>query len=263
MRLLIALPDPDAAQTVKEEMERAFWDVTIARDGCAAQALLLEEAFDLFLFHQCLPKLDGAAIGTWLSCSPLTCPPRVVYVRPAESGRPLWADAAVAAGCSLGNLCRLLIQVAQKPLPAVAAAGHPVIHGAVEAFLDQIALCKRYKGRAYAGWLLERLIPSPALEKAPVGQLYALCANTFGTTSACVERCLRVAVESVFTQGSMDGIEQFFGATVDPERGKPTNRAFLLQATCQIRIRLAHSRTDARSPKSIDTHQSPAAPTSV
>ena len=76
-----------------------------------------------------------------------------------------------------------------------------------------------------------------------------------------VERCLRVAVESVFTQGSMRGIERFFGATVDPERGKPTNRAFLLQASQQIR--LDHSLADTRSPNSSEMHHSPAAPTRV
>ena len=96
---------------------------------------------------------------------------------------------------------------------------------------------------------------------APWVSFYRLCARAFGTTPTAVERCLRVAVESVFTQGSMRGIERFFGATVDPERGKPTNRAFLLQASQQIR--LDHSLADTRSPNSSEMHHSPAAPTRV
>ena len=120
---------------------------------------------------------------------------------------------------------------------------------------------RRYKGRAYAAWLLEHLAPSPGVEERSMGQLYRSCARAFGTTPTAVERCLRVAVESVFTQGSMRGIERFFGATVDPERGKPTNRAFLLQASQQIR--LDHSLADTRSPNSSEMHHSPAAPTRV
>lgn len=97
------------------------------------------------------------------------------------------------------------------------------------------------------------------LEELPLCQLYHTCADAFHTTPASVERALRVAVESVFTQGSMQGIERFFGATVDPERGKPTNRAFLIQAAQQLR----HSLTTACSVNSSEMHHSPAAPTMV
>ena len=94
-----------------------------------------------------------------------------------------------------------------------------------------------------------------------MGELYQACARAFSTTPAAVERCLRVAVESVFTQGSIRGIERFFGATVDPERGKPTHRAFLREAAQQLR--LDHSLAATRSPKSSEMHHSPAAPTMV
>ena len=94
------------------------------------------------------------------------------------------------------------------------------------------------KGRAYIAWLLRRWVPSPLVEETPMGALYADCARAFGVSAASVERCLRVAVESVFTMGSISGIERVFGATVDPERGKPTNRAFLCQTTQQLRLLL-------------------------
>ncbi len=261
MRLLIALPDPKTAWAVRDEMESALWEVTIAQDGGEVLCRLEEDCYDVLLMHQCLPVWDGAALGRYLSEAGLPSAPRVLYVRPPETcqRRPEWADAAVANGCTTAKLCRLLVFLAKKPLSNLAAAQTPMIHQAVENFLDLITLSTRYKGRAYAGWLLEKLIASPALEQAPVSELYAACAAHFGVTPASLERCLRIAVESVFTQGSMQGIELFFGATVDPERGKPTNRAFLLQAAQQLR----YSLTDARSPKSMEMHHSPAAPTNV
>ena len=103
------------------------------------------------------------------------------------------------------------------------------------------------------------MILSPAAGHEPVQSLYGACAEAFGTTAGNVERCLRVAVESLFTIGSIEGIERYFGATVDPERGKPTNRAFLVQVSEKLR----HSLTLTRSLNRSVMHQSPAAPTSV
>ena len=97
-----------------------------------------------------------------------------------------------------------------------------------------------------------------------MSQWYGQCAKVHHTSAAAVERCLRVAVESVFTQGSLQGIERCFGATVDPEKGKPTNRAFLLKAARLLRRRMAdYSFTDTRSLNSSEMHHRPAAPTSV
>ena len=137
-----------------------------------------------------------------------------------------------------------------------------VFKDAAEAFLRDIGMDHRFKGRSYILWMLQRLIPSP-FSIPPLQTAYAACARHFHTTASCVERCVRIAVESVFTHGSINGIERYFGSTVDPERGKPTNRAFLLQASEELRRQLLQSFTAARSPNKSEMHHSPAAPTSV
>lgn len=177
--------------------------------------------------------------------------------------RPAWADCTIESGTSVFRICDLLQILAQKPLPRLAAVHKKPLAILIERFLDELAFKERMKGRAYAAWLLEAIVPSTAGEHLSLANLYAACAQAFATTPGAVERCLRVAVESVFTQGSMRGIERFFGATVDPERGKPTNRAFLLQAAQQLRVQLNHSRTAALSPNKSEMHHRPAAPTSV
>lgn len=58
-------------------------------------------------------------------------------------------------------------------------------------------------------------------------RLYPWCGEACGLKSACVERRLRLAVESTWNKGSLDALERFFGQSVDPERGKPTNKEFL------------------------------------
>lgn len=263
MRLLIALPDPAAAAEIRDRFEYECWNTRIAASGRKAIRCLREERYDLLVLHAFLPDGDGFFVGRWLEEKQLICPPRVVFVCPANccKKRPVWADAFVEAGVSSDRLCSLLQILAKKPLPVLAAVHCSSISRTVDNFLDQIAMDGRCKGRTYAAWLLTRMLPSPSLQELPLNSLYLACAQAFHVRPASVERCLRTAVENVFTQGSIQGIERFFGATVDPEKGKPTNRAFLLQAAAELR--LSYSLADARSPNNSVMHQRPAAPTSV
>lgn len=263
MRLLIVWPDLDSALDLLLRMEQQGWEVDLLTDG--RKALLCEKTYDLWLIHLCLPGMDGFSLGYALEQRQSICPPRVILVRPSalSSQAPSWADCTVEAGVHAERLCRLLLTVAQKPLPKLAAVHQKAIALAADHFLNDLCLKQNLKGRTYLAWLLGRLIPSPSADRQPLGTLYAGCARQFGVSPASVERCVRVAVESIFTQGNLQSIEQFFGATVDPERGKPTNRAFLLQAAEFLRTELNQSRTAARSPNSSEMHHSPAAPTSV
>ena len=67
--------------------------------------------------------------------------------------------------------------------------------------------------------------------------LYLLIGRKYGLFAAAVERSLRLCVESTWMHGRIDALERFFGSSVDPERGKPTNREFL----CRVAERLTLS----------------------
>lgn len=70
--------------------------------------------------------------------------------------------------------------------------------------------------------------------------LYPLTARRHGMQAAAVERSLRLCVESTWSRGDLAALERFFGHSVDPERGKPTNREFLCRV--QERVRIAAER---------------------
>jgi len=259
MRLLILWPDPVFAGIVRDQMELEGWDVMIRQDG-RTLCQMTDEA-DVLLLHLCLPGLDGLNAGDAYAASCPVCPPRILLAAPPEwcVHHPSWADCTVDTGIDLLHLCQLLRIIARKPLPKLASAQQKTLAFSIERFLDDLSFKPAMKGRAYAAWLLQRIVPATPGAARPLGEWYAECAQSFQTSAAAVERCLRVAVESVFTQGSLAGIERFFGATVDPERGKPTNRAFLMQAAQQLRYSLAVTRSLNKS----EMHHNPAAPTSV
>ena len=241
MRLLIAVLDEGLAGRVRDGLyaQAEHWDITIAKEGREALSLAMGQPWHLMLLHACLPGLDGTQVLSQLWRSPPLCPPRILYLWEwdGERGRTL-ADCAAPFCADSQKLCRLLCALAEKPLPLLATALAPQIAAAVEGFLDELSMSREWKGRAYAAWILRHYVPSPLLAQRPVSAMYAACAKANSTTPAAVERCLRVAVEGVFTLGSIHGIERYFGATVDPERGKPTNRAFLIQAAQQLRLLL-------------------------
>ena len=80
----------------------------------------------------------------------------------------------------------------------------------------------------------------PALLQDVSLYLYPLVARRYGLTPAAVERSLRLLVESTWSRVPLSALERFFGHSVDPERGKPTNREFLAQL--QQRLVLAARR---------------------
>lgn len=262
MRLLIAMPDDTQAVELRMEMENRLWETEAVRSGADVMRMCAD--FDMVLLHHCLQGMDGLKTGESISQSNPVCPPKILLLCPSAlvPVRPYWADCMMEPGVSAMRLCSFLEVLAKKPLPNAAAAHIQIFGDAAEAFLNAIGMDRRFKGRSYIIWLLARLIPTP-VSALPIQAAYAACARHFHTAPVCVERCVRIAVENVFTHGSMQGLERYFGSTVDPERGKPTNRAFLLQAAEALRRQLLQSFTAARSPNRSEMHHSPAAPTSV
>ena len=58
-------------------------------------------------------------------------------------------------------------------------------------------------------------------------ELYVAVAQKHGTTPSRAERAMRHAIESAFNRCDADIIHGFFGETVSPVRGKPTNSEFI------------------------------------
>lgn len=263
MRLLIASLDGSFAERVRLMLYAvdAHWQISLARDGAQALSMLATQEYGLLLLHACLPVVDGVSVLQTLEAWRLGCPPRVLLLCEPEMRHGFRVDCCAPLYAAPARVCALLRTLASEPVPILASARRRDYAREAESFLDSLGMSRRLKGRGYAVWLLCRLAPSPELETRPLELLYDACAREHETTRAAVERCIRVAVESVFMQGSMAGIERHFGATVDPERGKPTNRAFLIQAAA--RVRLAYSLAETRLPNSMVMHHSPAAPTIV
>jgi two-component system response regulator (stage 0 sporulation protein A) len=66
--------------------------------------------------------------------------------------------------------------------------------------------------------------------------IYQALANSFGTTQSGVERAIRHAIEISWDRCNIDTAMNYFGYTVDSQRGKPTNSEYIATVTEQLRL---------------------------
>ena len=65
--------------------------------------------------------------------------------------------------------------------------------------------------------------------------LYPVLAKKFGVTSSRVERAIRLAIESAWLRADPDVLQRYFGNTVAPDKGRPTNGEFIARICAEAR----------------------------
>lgn len=79
------------------------------------------------------------------------------------------------------------------------------------------------RGCEYLAWAAALAYEHDARLYAVGKRLYAPIAEHFSSAPENVERLIRHAIESTMNTGRARGVYAFFGNTIDPKRGKPTN----------------------------------------
>lgn len=64
---------------------------------------------------------------------------------------------------------------------------------------------------------------------------YAWLANDFGVDSTSVEKDIQNAISAAWLRGDVDTLYREFGETLDENKGKPTNKQFVLTALERIK----------------------------
>ncbi len=239
MRVLLAIPDAARAEACRLALEsNPGWDAELVWDGRAALRALQSGAYELAALHLCLPGLDGLGVLSRLRENPPICPHRTLLLCERELIRSakLRADCVAPLLTRPSQLAALLGVLAKKKLPLLSRGTEERRRALIARLLDDIGMQADRKGRRYAEWLLFRLAVQASPER--IQAEYDACGLAMATSAANVERCLRHAVERCFTTGRLTALEALFGATVDAERGKLTNRAFLLAMAERVRAAL-------------------------
>ena len=111
------------------------------------------------------------------------------------------------------------------------------VEGKARRVLTQIGVPERLVGHSY---LLRALVLTAADSGAVRGAtrpggLYHKIAGEFGTTMPRVERGIRHGIEVAWSRCDWEVLMTYFGNTVSPDKGKPTNLEFIARLASVVR----------------------------
>lgn len=102
--------------------------------------------------------------------------------------------------------------------------------------IQRIGIPPHIRGYQYVRDAIMMVVQDMSLLKAVTTQLYPRIAEKYDTLPTRVERALRHAIEVAWTRGDMEAIQEYFGFTVNSEKGKPTNSEFIAMIADRIKI---------------------------
>ena len=97
------------------------------------------------------------------------------------------------------------------------------------------------KGYQYLREAILLILDDVNLLGAVTKELYPLVADKYGTSASRVERAIRHAIELAWSRGNVDMMVNFFGYTINTEKGKPTNSEFIAMVADKIRLQFLAS----------------------
>lgn len=109
-------------------------------------------------------------------------------------------------------------------------------YGRAAALLTKLGMSERLTGYAYLSFAAALACEDEERLYAIGERIYAPIAGKLGTTAPNVERLIRHAVERTTDTVGADAIYTFFGNTIDPMRGKPTNAQMIAMLAQRLRI---------------------------
>ena len=116
--------------------------------------------------------------------------------------------------------------------PAIA---HQSTDATIRNLLVELGVPEHLKGSKYLAKAISAVVENDDLINAVTCELYPLVAEAFGSTKSKVERTIRHAIEAAWDRGDLDVLRQYFGNTISPSKGKPTNSEFIARIANVIR----------------------------
>jgi two-component system response regulator (stage 0 sporulation protein A) len=229
---------------VVEGLRKRFYERCLFRavgSGDAALYSAQRVPPDILVVDAVLPKLDGIGvverIGQILGemRMPVVIGGSVLSFSDEAFSR-LGVRYLASVPWSESQLCALLTQIIRQM--DTRADWTQAKSGCMQAqaLLKQMGMNESLRGFTYLSWAAAIAAMQEERLGAVREKLYVPVAERFDTTPQCVERLIRHAVERTADSVGARGIYTFFGNTIDPMRGKPTNAQMLAMLAERVRI---------------------------
>jgi two-component system response regulator (stage 0 sporulation protein A) len=115
--------------------------------------------------------------------------------------------------------------------------GQPDMEVIVTELIHQLGVPAHIKGYHYLREAILFCINDKKLLESVTKELYPTVADKFVTTPSRVERAIRHAIEIAWDRGNVEILQDYFGYTINQQKGKPTNSEFIALLVDKIRLR--------------------------
>lgn len=240
INVLCAMRDSRVVEGLRKRMDERCL-LRAVGSGDAALACAQRMPPDILVVDAVLPKLDGIGvverIGQILGETrmPVVIGGSVLSFSDEEFRR-LGVRYLALVPWSESQLCALLEDVIRQMDTRVDWDGAHSGCLRAQELLRQMGMNPSLLGFTYLSWAAAIAAAQEERLGAVREKLYVPVAGRFGTTPQCVERLIRHAVERTADSVGARGIYAFFGNTIDPMRGKPTNAQMLAMLAERVRI---------------------------
>lgn len=112
----------------------------------------------------------------------------------------------------------------------------------IRKLMAELGCPDRLIGYDYAVYAIGLAVEDQKIMRRITSMLYPAIAQKFDTTANRVERAIRNLIDVAWSRGDQDTLEEYFGNTVDPNKGKPTNGEFLARMANIVRQRMKTGR---------------------
>lgn len=239
--VLCAVRNSSAIQKVREAMDDGETCVfRIVHHGGDALASAQRFVPDILVIDAVLTELDGLAVVDRIQALLGERAPRVIGGAMLPMAREGFlkrgAACVVSVPWNAEELSGALRQVIREIDTKIDWRAAQEERDRASALLQDMGMRESLRGFDYLAW-------AAALASLSEGRLFSLgkrlyqpIAQREETTPQNVERLIRHAVETTIDAVGPDGIYGFFGNTLDPTRGKPTNAQMIAMLAQRLRV---------------------------
>lgn len=224
--------------------EEGFEVVAMAKDGEQALEAIAACEPDILILDLIMPKMDGLAVQEKLG--EFARKPRVVIF--SALGQDYITQQSLALGADAFFVKPFDIDIFIKRLRLMMGETREslgdrekliqteLLERRIGELLHKLAVAPHLRGYKYLKYAILCVAQDRGMLERITYQIYPAVAKEFGATPSRVERAIRNAIENAWDRCRVETMEEFFGFSLDENKGKPSNSEFIAMVADKLAL---------------------------